>query len=234
MPDAATLSEPTQAPGASRALRRAVPAGVAHLLLVVRLLIGYASSLAMKVEECAAAGDLTQVAAPFGTLDPAAIIRRICRGLRRALALEELLNQRAAEGRDIEPIPPRAPAQRQSGGGESQGRGRRNGKKADDDRLPSVAEIAAEVRRRSPGAVIADICRDIGITPADLYGPEWEALRLAIAQYGGQLMCVFPAVKRRWDVAFTAWTRDTTQPRPVFPMFPRGAPAFAACGTGPP
>ena len=209
-----------------------MPAGIGHLLYVVHMLIAYASCIAMKVEACAVSGDLTRVAAPFGTLDPAAIILRICRGLRRALALEELLKQRAAQGRDIAPIPPRAPAQR-SGSGEGKRRG--NGRKPDDGRVPSVAEIAAEVRRRPPGAVIAMICRDIGITPADLSDDEWEALRRAILDYGGTTACIMPAVERRCTAEFTAWTADTAQPRPFPALFTRTAwQRLDARWTGPP
>ena len=44
-------------------------------------------------------------------------------------------------------------------------------------RLPTPAEIAAEVRRRPIGAVLADICRDLGIMPSD---PLWRELQRAI------------------------------------------------------
>ena len=55
-------------------------------------------------------------------------------------------------------------------------------------RLPTEEEIAAEVRRRPVGAVIVDICRDLGISarPAAT-GPFWDELSHAIIAYGGSL-----------------------------------------------
>ena len=54
-------------------------------------------------------------------------------------------------------------------------------------RLPTADEIAAEVRSRPIGAIIADICRDLGIAPGDLDGAFWDELNLAIISYGGTI-----------------------------------------------
>jgi hypothetical protein len=54
-------------------------------------------------------------------------------------------------------------------------------------RLPTEAEIAAEVRGRPVGAVIVDICRDLGITPGQLDRAFWDELSHAIIAYGGNL-----------------------------------------------
>jgi hypothetical protein len=51
-------------------------------------------------------------------------------------------------------------------------------------RLPTEEQIAAEVRRRPVGAVIADICRDLGIMPTH---PLWGDLSPVILRYGGNL-----------------------------------------------
>jgi len=48
--------------------------------------------------------------------------------------------------------------------------------------MPTAEQIAAEIRHRPVGAVIADICRDLGIM-AD--HPLWRELHLAII--GGSL-----------------------------------------------
>ena len=50
--------------------------------------------------------------------------------------------------------------------------------------LPTPEQIAAEVRRRPIGAVIADICRDLGIMPSH---PLWPELQHLIIRYGGNL-----------------------------------------------
>jgi hypothetical protein len=51
--------------------------------------------------------------------------------------------------------------------------------------LPTPEWIAARVRRQSIGAVIADICRDLGVCPED---PLWQELDAFITEYGGDYM----------------------------------------------
>jgi hypothetical protein len=53
--------------------------------------------------------------------------------------------------------------------------------------LPTEEEIAAEVRRRPIGAVIVDICGDLGIAPGQLDRAFWDEIRHAITMYGGSL-----------------------------------------------
>ena len=50
--------------------------------------------------------------------------------------------------------------------------------------LPTPEQIAAEVRRKPIGAVIADICRDLGITGSH---PLWREVQRAIILHGGNL-----------------------------------------------
>ncbi len=51
-------------------------------------------------------------------------------------------------------------------------------------RPPTPAQIAAKIRRQPIGAVIADICRDLGILPSH---PLWRALQAVIIREGGSL-----------------------------------------------
>jgi hypothetical protein len=53
--------------------------------------------------------------------------------------------------------------------------------------LPTPEEIAALLRRRPLGAVIVDICHDLGIMPGDVDPELWCELRAAIIEYGGSL-----------------------------------------------
>jgi hypothetical protein len=104
MLDAATCSEPTPTPDLDRAaIRKAVPPGIAQVLYVLRFLIDYACQAAAFAEECAMRGDIRPAAVPFGKgITIEALIIRIASGLKRALALREMLRQRAATGQDIE------------------------------------------------------------------------------------------------------------------------------------
>jgi hypothetical protein len=57
---------------------------------------------------------------------------------------------------------------------------RREPRRAEDG--PTTAQIEADIRRRGAGAVIADICRDLGITSKH---PLWPELAAAIIAFGG-------------------------------------------------
>ena len=53
--------------------------------------------------------------------------------------------------------------------------------------LPSAADIAAQVRRRPIGAVIAEICRDLGIPPGMPTPEQWVELSDTIISFGGNI-----------------------------------------------
>jgi hypothetical protein len=107
--------------------------------------------------------------------------------------LEAKLCQRAARGRDLTVSPIRLPAIR------APGATREEAAPPDVEpayhtedprlaRLPTEEEIAEEVRRRPIGAVIADICRDLGIAPGHLDRAFWDEISLAIILYDGSLV----------------------------------------------
>ena len=50
--------------------------------------------------------------------------------------------------------------------------------------MPTPEQIASDIRRRPVGAVIADICRDLGIMPGHKL---WRELSLAIIDTRGSL-----------------------------------------------
>jgi hypothetical protein len=127
----------------------------------------------------------------FNTSDVAHILLRIARGLRRAAALQALLLSRAQRGRDIKTAPisihlPRVPSAAPE-------------PRAERPPLPlepSDEEIAADVRRRPVGAVIVDICRDLGVLPGDLGGEMHKELTDTVMFYGGNFLRLL-----RMDVA---------------------------------
>ena len=173
---------------------------------------------------------LCLLARPFATADLAVILARITSGLLRAAALEAGLCRRAARGRDLTPTslrptalyrprPPRQVAPPDSSPADA----------AEDRRLarlPTEEAIAAEVRRRPVGAVIVDICRDLGIRPGDCDRAFWDELCHAIIAYGGSL-AGFLNGPNRW---LTAHGSDD-QADPTWPPAPPRPPPLA---TGPP
>lgn len=196
------------------------PSRAAHLLDLVHRLIDYAKDLAATFQQHGVTTGLADYARNFGTADIALILARITSGLLRAQALEARLVRGAgrldAEPRPKLPASPRTP------------RAAPAARPAGDDpglvRLPTPEWIAAEVRGRPIGAVIADICRDLGIMPNH---PLWRELSLVIIRHGGNLATLFKDICRRLYPP----SRPATAPAPG-PALP--VPRLATSCTGPP
>jgi hypothetical protein len=211
-----------------------MPGAIGRVLSLVRRLIDYGRELAGTVQQRATAPGFALFARPFGTADLAAILARITNGLRRAAALEARLCRRAARGRDLTEAPIRLPAERaprparEVAPPDAQP-GPWHADDTEDPRLARLAtaeEIAAEVRRRPVGAVIADICRDLGIMPGQLDRAFWDELSRAIIAYGGSLAGFLVNLSRR---LFATGSGDLADPG--WPAAPRRSPVPS---TGPP
>src|SRR5271165_981178 len=176
------------------------PSRLGCVLSLVRKLIDYGKQLVGTIQQRAAAPGFALFARPFGSADLAVILARITSGLRRAAALEARLCRRAERGRDLTPSPIRLPAvrgpraARQVAPPDAQPEPQPADHTEDPRlaRLPTEEEIAAEVRRRPVGAVIADICRDLGIMPGQLDRAFWDERSRAIIIYGGSLAGFLP------------------------------------------
>jgi hypothetical protein len=207
------------------------PNRTGRLIDLVRKLMAYGANLAITLRQHASANDLSRFTRPFGTSDIALILARITRGLMLAAMLEARLiarinrkEQEPPAGSTASAAPPRKPravrpAARRTPPREWEPDPRLAG-------MPTEEEIAAEVRRRPVGAVIADICRDLGILPAD---PLWRELSSAIMTNGGCLVRLFNDTWKR----ITAWVPDLPPEVLLASLMPDPPPA-AACGTGPP
>jgi hypothetical protein len=173
MSAAATAPTPTEATRTGR------------LLGLLRTLIDYGRQLAGTLQQRTAATDTADVTRDFGTFDIGEILARIARGLLRAAALETRLSSRLARQQAAPAAVPSAPSRRQPRAAPPVDRITRA---ADPGlaRLPTPEDIAAEVRRRPVGAVIADICRDFRIVPSN---PLWRDLSLVIIENGGNPPC---------------------------------------------
>jgi len=206
---------------------RPMPPRIRAVLGIVHTLIAYGQNLAETLENHASHPHTLPcfrfIATIFFTKDVALILARIKRGLLRAAALEARLRDRAATGRDIQPVRvrPRSP------------RNPRAAKPATppppyDPRLPSIEQIASQVRHRSIGAVLVDICLDLGIIPGQMDPASWNELGDALAQYGGDLTNLVvwrqprPRPRRRrprdphfWPVSVPGQTGMTFPPWPA-------------------
>lgn len=152
-----------------------------RLLGLVRRIIDHGRDLVATLKRQNTPSPSEDVARRFGTFNLALIIARITRGLAIAAGLEtRLLRARPAQranpnrpARPARPRPARSPALSQ----------------AEDDAallraMPSAEAIAERIRHRAPGAVLVEICRDLGIH-AD--HPLWPEIRDAIILHDGSL-----------------------------------------------
>src|SRR5271166_2324183 len=236
MSAAAQAPTPTTAPDPPRA-NADTPSRLGRVLSLVRKLIDYGKQLVGTVQQRAAAPGFALFAKPFGTADLAVILARITNGLRRAAALEARLCQRAARGRDLTPSPIRLPAvrgprpARQVAPPDAQPEPQRAGHAEDPRlaRLPTEEEIAAEVRRRPVGAVIADICHDLGIAPGRLDRAFWDEINHAIMMYGGSLARFLGDLHERQCAFRTGDHSDSADPG-----WPAAPPRLLTPATGPP
>jgi hypothetical protein len=158
-----------------------------RLLALVQKLIDYATQLAATIRARPADADPIDLRCKFFTTDIALILARIRQGLLRAGLLRQKI-ARAAPRLDAEPRPapsPRAPravpcaAQSPSPRRIQACAASFNPALAN---LPTAEQIAERVRRQPIGRVLADICRDIGLSPSH---PLWRELGLAINEFGG-------------------------------------------------
>jgi hypothetical protein len=202
----------------------ASPSRAERLLCLVRKLIDFGRELAATLHHRAAT-DPRSVVRAFGICDLALILLRIQRGLLRASALEARLVQNAVR-LDAETKPRSAPAARKPRSAPAARKPRparpaARRAEAPDARpeLPTEAEIAAWVRHRPIGAVIADICRDLGIACDH---PLWRELQLAITrERGNYVRLVSEIIDRGARRIAEAW-------------FPSPPPPIAPAATGPP
>ena len=206
------------------------PSRSGRLLSLVRRLIDYGRQLAATLRQRAVPSDTTDLVCKFGTDHLPLILARIAQGLHRAGLLEAKIASTAAR-LDVEPQPkpapsPRAPRALPCEAQPASPRGAEPQQPTDAAsllaNLPTPDQIAAMVRRQPIGAVLADICRDLGIPASH---PLWRELHLAINQYGGNwLRLVMERLDRAFPIAdIVARLKAKPAARPPGPA-----------GTGPP
>jgi hypothetical protein len=201
-----------------------------RLLGLVRKLIIYGKHLAGTLQNRPPAETLFSITRCFGTISIAVILARITRGLRIAAALEARLANRPAR-------PEGCPASARAASPRKPRKPRPVAPRPSDDRdpllacLPTAEEIAARIRRRPVGAVLVDICGDLGITANH---PLWREITQVLIENGGSLASLFKDLFKR--VRISNFIPPDT---PLTPPMPPGwrAPSLGSAppaGTGPP
>jgi hypothetical protein len=203
-----TASDLTHAPGA-HTCQDTRPAGdppssTRFLRRLLRKLVHHARQLVATLKQDPPPDQLDAITRGFGTRDVNLIVARIVRGVRLAFALDERLARNAvrldnpspprlaaASPPDLAAAPPPRPrAVPPAGQAAGQSAANRAARRAADDaallaHLPTPEEIAAQIRRRPIGAIIIDICNDLGIA-AD--HPLWADLTLVVAYHRGSCL----------------------------------------------
>ncbi len=204
------------------------PSRTGRLLGLVRTLIDRGKQLATTLQQRTATTNLSGIIRNFGTIDIADIVARITRGLLRAAALEAKLDQRLArqQAQQAAAAILTAPSCREPRAPRPSEPQRRPPEDPGIAHLPTPEAIAAEIRRRPIGAVIADIIRDLGIVPSD---PLWRELAGAVLENGGNLSALFNDTCHRVSV-FIFNPPPEGHPEGVLPPLP----PWLASATGPP
>jgi len=163
-----------------------------RLVGLVRKLIDCGRELIATLKNVNGPNPPLEIARRFGGVSLALIITRITRGLMIAAALEKrLLHPR-----------PRVPTQTDRKRPESPKASRTPRQPPPDEEeellgtLPSAREIAARIRNRRIGAVLVEICRDLGITTRH---ELWRELNDAIIIHGGNTVKLMHAWWRRHE-----------------------------------
>jgi hypothetical protein len=131
------------------------------LTLIIQAGAAFLANIAGKMEP----HEVQSIADAFGTFNLSVIVARVFRGLRLANALKRRVA--ATETRIDHPRPVRATVSHTDA---PRGPRRRKPTDAHDNgallaNVPTEAEIAAMLKNRTIGAVLADICADLGIVP---------------------------------------------------------------------
>jgi hypothetical protein len=208
-PDAPNTAAPADPPADHAG--GAVPARIALLLQTIRILLNYGRHLVDTAQRRAARPGFNAIAVCFGTGQVFTILAHLQRGILRAMALERVLLERAARGRDIRLAEPRerthaapaTPAARPAAPqpeaqAERQAEApaavkpaprpfRPPGPNDPELFMPTLEELEAQVRRRPLGRTIVDICLDLAVVPGFCTGSFWNELFDNIRLYGGSL-----------------------------------------------
>ena len=185
-----------------------VPPNLANVLSLVQILLTYGRHLADTFARRSTARGFHLIARHFGTSRLAVILAHIRRGILRAAALERVLLDRAATGRDLtippvrarrprrapEPTPPDAaanpPEPKPAPKHAPRPAWRDHWLHSADDpldprHLPSFEELVKQARRDPIGRTLGKIKADLGIAPALCLAPFWNGLFMAMLRYDG-------------------------------------------------
>lgn len=213
------------------------PTSLHRVFCVLRFLIAYGTRLTETLRQRAAIPMLPGMMPAFGPINLSMVLARIACGLKRAAMLEERLNREPSGAAPQEPEPAAPPRESRLRDTDALALPRVRPDPDDFTFLPSAARIAAEVRTRPIGAVILDICRDLGLTPQQCGREFWTELTEIVEAYGGDLSAWIGGLRQRVGRALKLLRVAGIVPPAVEAHAPAAAPESPPPGehaTGPP
>jgi hypothetical protein len=192
-----------------------MPEHIAFILHAVGILLDYGRHLFATVRHRATTPTFTTIAAAFGTANLATILAHLNRGIMRAAALERMLLARAATGRDINLPTPRAstaetppaptvaqpeqPAEPSATHKPAPRPFRPRGWNDPEPFMPSPEDLERQVRRRTIGRTMTDICLDLGVVPGFCTAVFWNHLFTIMHCLGNGVATLMREKTRRGD-----------------------------------
>ena len=174
----------------------AMPEHIARLLYILVTLIDAGRRLAAILEQRTLRRSFWLFRAVFGTPKGVVILAHIHRGIRRAIALESLLREHVAIGRDVVAPPLHTRAVVSEGASADPGNEpfdaqvarltserAQHDAPADPDNPATAEQIEAEIRAHPIGRTIDNIRRDLGIVAMMCTPAFWDAITDAIIRY---------------------------------------------------
>ncbi len=209
-----------------------------RLISIVRALIIFGKTLAVTLRSSPHTETARDIGRRFGTFDFALIVARITRALRLAAALEVRLADRAAKPQPACPAAPAA-APRKPPGRPAPPTGQAGPQPQDSAdsilaNLPTVEELAEQLRRRPVHAVLAEIASNLGLRVSD---PLWQRVAHAVLENNGSGLRLMKDIWKRNANAITLLARPSVRViRPEAPRQILNSPfaSVATVATGPP
>lgn len=206
---------------------------LARFMTILHKLIDYGERLTNAFQRAGNMVDPADRFLHFGTTDLRLILARIKRGLLRARVLQMALQNDPTLLKDsLYDYPdPREPGSHPPGPRPAPRHTRAEREEAENAallaRLPTAQEIAEQIRHRTPGDVLLDICLDLGLTPSHPLYMELSTLALVHAGNTVRVSSTFLNRLRNRH-------RYAEAPEPQPPALPPPPPETASVATGPP
>src|SRR5690348_12823320 len=192
-----------------------MPARTAFVLNALGIILTFGRHLRDTIQRRAAAPTFATIAAVFGTANLETITAHLERGIRRVIALQRVLLARGAAGRDIpdakkpthkeQPQPAAADAETAPAAAPKP-KPRSSPSPGWNDNphlhMPTVDELVRQIRRRSVGRTLSDICLDLAVVPGFCTSDFWNDLFEIMYYTPGKGVVLLMQEKHRREQAF--------------------------------